>query len=555
MRNLDRPPEESNTAETSSPAEIPKRASSAQEGSRSELQRVEVSRVGDFDAEYFQTIEGPDGWSALGQENCRNQRYFTVYGSNGERLGIVVVYDTDDDQNISHTVVDPRFRGQGLATRFKEQLMDALKLPFLTLTIATSNTASFHAAEKLPGVVRVSDASYEQEFQKAKFRLERREAQESFSIVERRQLTNVWTRVVLGGRVEVPDSDRQTPEEFRQWLHESLMRETAALMDEWGMVPDADLVARIQAAETPEERAALERAYLERCQELFNQRTSTFRPSSERSTKWDSWPDAMRESGSFNCAGSALLGMRLLEAAGIRQWIGNPVEHVVNLAQLSDGSWWYVDFMNRHIRPIQPSEEEITGVRSFAIREEGLEYRHLIVLDADDAVGVALDNLSTLQHLTHERDDAFSDLDVRAARAYAERFPGILDTVDLQPFTMKLSGRLHAAMETPLMQQEGSRVEAFHALSDDARIREFKDEIGDRTAQGAFLRTVTPEIDRIHRYLAGEDATCNVADGRVHRFAKIMAEVIASKAALGTELHRELVESFIAELRHASPAM
>lgn len=373
-----------------------------------------------------------------------------------------------------------------------------------------------------------------------------------FSVEERRQLANVWSRVVLGGRVEVPDSDRQTPEEFRQWLHETLMRETAALADEWGMVPDVDLVKRIQVAETPVERATLERAYLERCQELFNQRTSTFRPSSERSTKWDSWPDAMRESGSFNCAGSVLLGMRLLEAAGIRQWIGNPVGHVVNVAQLSDGSWWYVDFLNRNVRPMQPAEEEIGGVRSFAIREEGLEYRHMPLLDPTDAASVVLDNLSTLQHDAHESNADPDDLDVRAARAYVERFPGILDTMDLEPLTVKLSGQLHAAMETSVMRAEEERVRALHDLSDDARIRTFRDKIGNRAAQEEFLRAVVPEVDRIHRFLSGEDATCDATDERIRRFAETIAEVIASKAARGTELHRELVEDFIGRLRRAA---
>lgn len=376
-----------------------------------------------------------------------------------------------------------------------------------------------------------------------------------FTLEERRQLADVWTRVVLGGRVEVPDSDRQTSEEFRQWLHESLMRETAALADEWGMVPDTDLVARMHAAEAPEQRAALEHTYLERCQELFNQRMSTFRPSFERSTKWDSWPDAVRESRSFNCAGSALIGSRLLEAAGIRQWIGNPVGHVVNIVQLSDGSWWYVDFLNRNVYQIQPTEEEIAGVQSFAIREDGIEYRHILLLEPSDAASVVLDNLSTLQHDAHEGSADPGDLDMRAARAYVERFPGILDTMDLEPFTVKLGGQLHAAMETPAMRAEAERVRALYDLSDDARIRAFRDTIGDRMAQEAFIRTVTPEVDRIHRFLAGEDATCDVADERVRRFVEIVAGVIASKAPRGTELHRELVENFVARLRRVQPTL
>lgn len=511
--------------------------------------RSTMSRLGDFDSEYFQSLEGSDGWIALGQDNCQNQRYFTVYGTDGEKLGIVGVYDTDDDQHISHTVVDPRFRGQGLAARFKERLMEELDLPFLTLTIAMRNTASLRAAERTSGAYRTSDVSYEQEFQRAKFRLERQPKGEALSIAERRQLVDVWSRVVLGGRVEAPDTDRQTPEEFRAWLHESLMREFAALVEEWGMIADANLVQRIRASEIPAERATLEVEYLRKCQKLFTRRTNAFRPSSERSTKWDSWPDAMRESGEFNCVGSVLLGMQLLEAAGMRQWIGNPVGHVVNIAQLADGSHWYIDFLNRDIRPIQPASGAIAGVSACSLREDGLEYRRLLLLDVAHAVDIVLGNLSALQHDAYRTDADPEDLDILAARVRVKRFPGILDTVDLEPLTGKLSARLHAAMETSEMRAEEARVRALHDLSDDARIRAFQDEIGDRTAQETFLRTTSMEVDLIHRFLAGEVTTCEVVDKRIQRFVEVVADVIASKAKRGTELHRELVEEFVAAVR------
>jgi hypothetical protein len=53
--------------------------------------------------------------------------------------------------------------------KFKETLMADLNLPFLTLTIDLDNTSSIRAAEKIPGIRKVSDAAYEQEFHKAKY--------------------------------------------------------------------------------------------------------------------------------------------------------------------------------------------------------------------------------------------------------------------------------------------------------------------------------------------------------------------------------------------------
>ena len=134
-----------------------------------EQEIVDVGSLDEFDQEYFQELEGENGWSAIGQENCTNQRYFTARGTKGEKLGIIGVYDTEEDQNITHTVVDPKFRGQGLAGKLKDQLMSNLGLDSVTLTIDLDNDASIKAAEKLSGVKKVSDEEYEQKYHKVKY--------------------------------------------------------------------------------------------------------------------------------------------------------------------------------------------------------------------------------------------------------------------------------------------------------------------------------------------------------------------------------------------------
>ncbi|PJC36969.1 hypothetical protein CO046_03335 [Candidatus Peregrinibacteria bacterium CG_4_9_14_0_2_um_filter_53_11] len=143
------------------------------ESSRYEQEPAVIQNLGGFDMQYFQELEGQDGWLALGQENCMNQRYFAVYGIKGEKLGIVGVYDTADEKNVTHTVVDPRYRGQGLAAKFKQRLMDELNLPFITMTISLENIASIRATEKLPGVRKITDEKYERDFHKVKYVLER----------------------------------------------------------------------------------------------------------------------------------------------------------------------------------------------------------------------------------------------------------------------------------------------------------------------------------------------------------------------------------------------
>jgi len=123
---------------------------------------------------YFHSLEGQDGWIAMGSEFYKNSKYFTVLSETGEKLGIIGVYDTDEEKNVAHVVVDQKFRGKGLAAKFYDQLMEKLGLPFITLTIDLNNTASIRAAEKLPGIKKTSDPQYERRFHKVKYVYERK---------------------------------------------------------------------------------------------------------------------------------------------------------------------------------------------------------------------------------------------------------------------------------------------------------------------------------------------------------------------------------------------
>ena len=133
---------------------------------------IEIQKFGTFDRSYFQELEGENGWIALGQENCMNQRYFTVYGNNNEKLGIVGVFDTNEEKNLTHTVVDPKYRSRGLNAKIQQYIVNELDLPFITMTIDLDNTASIKSVEKVQGIKKVSDAEYERSFHKVKYVLE-----------------------------------------------------------------------------------------------------------------------------------------------------------------------------------------------------------------------------------------------------------------------------------------------------------------------------------------------------------------------------------------------
>jgi len=70
-----------------------------------EVRKIDKIKLGAFDMDYFTSLEGEDGWIALGQENCTNQRYFTVCAEDGTQVGIVGVYDTEDEKSVIHTAI------------------------------------------------------------------------------------------------------------------------------------------------------------------------------------------------------------------------------------------------------------------------------------------------------------------------------------------------------------------------------------------------------------------------------------------------------------------
>jgi len=145
---------------------------------RESLIGMKPSTLVELDKNYLKDVMRRDPKLNMHSVEDPTYRYFTVLGVSGEKLGIIGVYNTDDDKNAINIIIDPKYRGLGLAAQFYDLLIDTLNLPFVTLTIdydphrpddpSFTNIRSMRAAEKLPGVERVYEKRFE-EIQKAKF--------------------------------------------------------------------------------------------------------------------------------------------------------------------------------------------------------------------------------------------------------------------------------------------------------------------------------------------------------------------------------------------------
>ncbi len=126
-----------------------------------------------FDVDYFHSLEGDNAWIAIGheeyQKNYSNQRYFTVIDHETEHLGIVGIYDFDNQKNLTHIVIDPKHRNKGLLKDIYCKLMEETGVRFLIATINVKNIASKKAHEKV-GFIKISDEAFENEFHKFKYK-------------------------------------------------------------------------------------------------------------------------------------------------------------------------------------------------------------------------------------------------------------------------------------------------------------------------------------------------------------------------------------------------
>jgi len=123
-----------------------------------------------FDLNYFQSIAGQDdNWIAIGMDNCFNQKYYIVQDEDSNKIGIVGMYDTNDEKNLTHILIDPNYRGLGLLKEFYKLLRQKENPVYLIATIDIKNISSIKSHEKA-GFRKISNEKYEKDFHKFKYK-------------------------------------------------------------------------------------------------------------------------------------------------------------------------------------------------------------------------------------------------------------------------------------------------------------------------------------------------------------------------------------------------
>jgi len=297
------------------------------------------------------------------------------------------------------------------------------------------------------------------EFEKIDNACVKQERQE-ISPEQKKILGEVWAEMVVDNSDTPKNISSMTTEEIKKWLFESAMKDVESFTNELGLKNDQVLIEKIQKTENLGEKSALELKYIRNVHAQVDSLVHNFDRSENKSTKWDSWPKRMRETKEFNCVGATLLGINFLEKSGIKSYYGNPGGHVVNIAKLSNGEWWYVDFRNgkQNIIRIEPEETFLADVLVLKINHLSIDYKLIPIYENSEAACSILSNLASLKSAAENKNIPDENIENKEAKEYLEKYKSNFEKTDFSLFHKILYSKFITVRKTKEMQGEIRRI-------------------------------------------------------------------------------------------------
>lgn len=300
---------------------------------------------------------------------------------------------------------------------------------------------------------------------------------------QKRTLGKSWTEMAVDNTPVPENIEEMDNKDFKKWLFESTMKDVESFANELGLQADQSLIEKIQKTESLNEKSAIELEYIRSAHAQVDKIVQNFDHSGNKSTKWDSWPKRMRGTKEFNCVGATLLGINFLEKGGIKSYYGNPGGHVLNIARLSNGDWWYVDFRNgeNSVIKIEPKETSIAGVPVLKINNPSIDYKLIPIYENSEAPCSILSNLSAMKRNVEDQNIPDENIEKKEAREYLEKHKSNFAKVDFSLFHQTLYSKFIEVEETKEMQEEIRRID---------NIREFEKPIQD------YIKTLSKEQEK-----------------------------------------------------------
>jgi hypothetical protein len=365
---------------------------------------------------------------------------------------------------------------------------------------------------------------------------------------QKKLLAEIWTEVVINDAVLPTQIEKMTAEEIRKWLFESLMADVDDLADRWGLILDRELIEKIQKAKPGAEREKLEIDYFLAAHAKIDERVKTFSRSPEKSTKWDSWPKKMRETGEFNCVGATLLGIRALGAAGIENYVGNPYGHDVNIVKTSAGNWFYVDFRNgkRNVFNLEPEIVRIKEATALKVNSPRTDYRLIPIYDVRDISSSIIANLSSMTREANDPSVPDQSPAKKDAKQTVARYEDMLKRDEFNDLDESLFPEIIHFDATPETQEEERRIKSHHNFEDE--ISAYVVALPGETERLINKEMVANKKELIAFILNGDRAIFETASPALGEFLKILSGALLRLKSEPPEIRDEIIASIVGRI-------
>lgn len=376
-------------------------------------------------------------------------------------------------------------------------------------------------------------------FQKEPINFEKQEGRE-LELKEKENLVDAWLTIAVDNQAKPDNVDSLNNQQLKEWLYGTLMKDTARLVEEWDLQSNDDLIERIKGEQGLEQRARFEMNYIEAVRAKI-QEFKKNHPLGDRSDKWDSWPSEMRDNKTFNCVGGTLLGISLLDRIGARSYYGSPFSHVLNIVELSNGEWMYVDFFNNQVKKVKPREVLLGGVRTLELQEPDIIYRYVPLLGNSEAVGSIIGNFHSLECDT--KDKKVDPLDKQEAERLFANFVGEFQKNDFSSLHDALFPSKVSLRRTEEMQNESDRIEKIRSFSSSAR--KYIETLNPQQRE-VVLQEIKTNSEKIRKFFYEDDKS--VLDKISHASQKLLQLLTRSTRNVkikNPEVYRDFVELFI----------
>ena len=276
------------------------------------------------------------------------------------------------------------------------------------------------------------------------------------TIEQKKYLVGAWHQIIADNKLPEKDIKEMSNSELKAWLKETVLESAFNIAEEWGIVPQEKF--NIESDDI-KEKTGQELAFI---MDLKAKIADFIRinPRDFQTSRYCFYSRAMQSRYNFNCVGISTIACSIFDSVGAEHYMGQVAGHVLNVVKLSDGRWMYVDYNNKQsIKEFKPEISKRDGHTIFDFNQEGLRYRHMILVCPDEVPVFVLSSFRYFVNNMQKGDNTKTDIDMENEHALLEENKIMCEKIDISKISDILYPDLSTLSDSREMQKERERLQ------------------------------------------------------------------------------------------------